>query len=60
MRRTPAGDVKYQVVAWGVLVLYVLLLAPSLALPPIGRESWRETDILIVGRNFCRERAPLW
>jgi hypothetical protein len=60
MKSAPAGEAKYQIIAWGLLGLYVLLLAPSLALPPIGRESWRETDILIVGRNFCRERAPLW
>ena len=60
MRCAPSGELKYQIIALGVLALYALLLAPSLALPPIGRESWRETDILIVGRNFCRERAPLW
>ena len=44
----------------GVLLLQVLLLAPTLDLPPAGRDSWRETDGLIVARNFCREAAPLW
>jgi hypothetical protein len=28
--------------------------------PPLGRDAWRETDGLMVGRNFCREDARLW
>lgn len=27
---------------------------------PAGRDSWRQTDGLMVGRNFCVEDTPLW
>jgi hypothetical protein len=60
MEPATSGEAKHQAIAWSVIGLYALLLSPSLALPPNGRESWRETDVLIVGRNFCRENAPLW
>ncbi len=43
-----------------LLGLYALLAVPTLWDPPLGRDSWRETDVLMVGRNFCREEAPLW
>ena len=36
------------------------LQLPNLFVPPLGRDSWREVDGLIVARNFCTERAPLW
>ena len=36
------------------------LLVPTLAQQLVGCESWRESDVLIVGRSFCREHTPLW
>jgi MFS family permease len=41
----------------GVLFLYLGLLIPTLADPMV---NWRDAVVLSVGRNFCRERAPLW
>ena len=41
----------------GVLFVYLGLLIPTLADPMV---NWRDADVLSVGRNFCRERAPLW
>jgi hypothetical protein len=46
--------------ALGLLAAYALVLAPTLTAPPLERESWRETMVLEVGRNFCREHGPLW
>ena len=48
---------------WAVgalLLIQLLLLLPTLDIPPLGRDAWRETDGLIVARNFCREGGPLW
>lgn len=27
---------------------------------PAGRDSWRQTDGLMVGRNFCVDETPIW
>ncbi|OJH42446.1 hypothetical protein BON30_04430 [Cystobacter ferrugineus] len=35
----------------------VLLLSPSLTAQLV---NWRESDVLMVGRNFCRGNNPLW
>ena len=42
------------------LGVYAGLHARSLTAPPVGRDAWRETDVLTVSRNFCREHAPIW
>jgi hypothetical protein len=42
---------------WVVGAAVVLLLAPSLTDRMV---NWRESDVLMVGRNFCRGNNPLW
>ncbi|PTL84606.1 glycosyltransferase family 39 protein [Vitiosangium sp. GDMCC 1.1324] len=42
---------------WVVAAAVVLLLAPSLTDRLV---NWRESDVLMVGRNFCRSGTPLW
>ncbi|HXN40201.1 MAG TPA: glycosyltransferase family 39 protein, partial [Myxococcaceae bacterium] len=39
---------------------YLVLHADRIAAPPLGRDGWRESDVLMVGRNFCREDASLF
>jgi 4-amino-4-deoxy-L-arabinose transferase-like glycosyltransferase len=39
------------------VALYVALLWPSLSDRMV---NWRESDVLMVGRNFCRGFTPLW
>ncbi len=41
----------------GVLLIYLGLLIPTLADPMV---NWRDAVVLSIGRNFCREGAPLW
>lgn len=48
-----------RLLAW-ILPLYALAHLSTIASPPIGRDAWRETDVLMVGRNFCVEHTPLW
>jgi hypothetical protein len=40
-----------------VALTYVLALAPSLASTTV---DWRESDVLVVGRNLCRKECSLW
>jgi hypothetical protein len=39
---------------------YLFLHADRIAAPPLGRDGWRESDVLMVGRNFCREDGSLF
>lgn len=43
-----------------VLLAVLALQLPRLQAPPLGRDSWRECDTLMVARNFCTERTSLW
>ena len=43
-----------------VLILYVAICVPFILEEPLGRDAWRETMVLSVGRNFCEEGGPLW
>ncbi len=45
---------------WLLCLLWGAALLPTLDDPVTGRDSWRESDVLIVARNFCREATPLW
>src|SRR5260370_32939443 len=38
----------------------LFLLRDRIAAPPLGRDGWRESDVLMVGRNFCREDGSLF
>jgi hypothetical protein len=52
LRRPVALIAALCIAAWGVQAL------PTLRAPPSGGHSWRETDGLIVARNYCLEHAP--
>jgi len=45
------------IATWGVIALYLAVSATTLGMPPLGRDSWRESDVLGVGRNYCTEQA---
>lgn len=38
--------------------VWLVRAVPTLSDPPTGAHAWRETDGLIVARNYCLERAP--
>src|SRR4051812_38785741 len=48
-----------RVAPFTLCALWAAALAPTLNGAVTGRDSWREADVLIVGRNFCREQTPL-
>jgi hypothetical protein len=49
------GTVRIAVAA--TLGFYIALLWPSLSIQSV---NWRESDVLMVGRNLCRDEATLW
>ena len=40
------------------VVAWLARSLPTISEPPSGAHAWRETDGLIVARNYCLERAP--
>jgi Dolichyl-phosphate-mannose-protein mannosyltransferase len=39
---------------------WLIQSTPTINAPPTGAHAWRETDGLIVARNYCLEAAPFW
>jgi hypothetical protein len=50
---------EYAALAGGVLLIGLVLRCYHIGMPPIDFLAWRETQTLMVARNFCREGMNL-